>query len=152
MFETARLTSQVQSSVANPQARLAKTSPAVRDGYGFRKSEKWLGLTQAYYALVATSPLEFCWYHGYCMRERGFPAVLEAVVNEVLALDGVRDTVLARVRALHEQGGSVAAELRKLDKNEKSLCRQSCGPGSGSWRSRRTGSKSFRVRPSCSSI
>lgn len=55
------------------------------------------------------------------MRERGFPAVLEAVVNEVLSLEGVRDTVLARVRELHEQGGSVAAELRKLDKDEKRL-------------------------------
>ena len=38
MFETARLTAQVQSSVANAQARLAKTYHAVRDGYGFRKS------------------------------------------------------------------------------------------------------------------
>jgi hypothetical protein len=62
-----------------------------------------------------------CWYRGYRMRERAFPAVLEAVVNEVLSLDGVRDTVLARVRELHEQGGSVAAELKKLDKEEKKL-------------------------------
>jgi hypothetical protein len=62
-----------------------------------------------------------CWYHGYCMRERAFPAVLEAVVNEVLLLEGVRDAVLARVRELHEQGGSVAAELKKLDKEEKKL-------------------------------
>ena len=62
-----------------------------------------------------------CWYHGYCMRERAFPVVLEAVVNEVLSLEGVRDAVLARVRELHEQGGSVAAELKKLDKEEKKL-------------------------------
>jgi site-specific DNA recombinase len=62
-----------------------------------------------------------CWYRGYCMRERVYPAVLEAVVNEVLSLDGVRDAVLARVRELHEKGGSVAAELKKLDKDEKKL-------------------------------
>ena len=62
-----------------------------------------------------------CWYHGYCMRERVYPAILEAVVNEVLALDGVRDAVLARVRELHEKGGSVAAELKKIDKDEKKL-------------------------------
>jgi len=62
-----------------------------------------------------------CWYRGYCMRERAFPAVLEAVVNEVLSLDGVREAVLARVKELHEQGGSVAAELKKLDKEEKKL-------------------------------
>ena len=47
--------------------------------------------------------------------------MLEAVVNEVLSLEGVRDTVLARVRELHEQGGSVAAELKRLDKEEKKL-------------------------------
>jgi len=62
-----------------------------------------------------------CWYRGYCMRERVYPAVLEAVVNEVLSLDGARDAVLARVRELHEQGGSVAAELKRLDKEEKKL-------------------------------
>ncbi|MBU6308878.1 MAG: recombinase family protein [Planctomycetes bacterium] len=62
-----------------------------------------------------------CWYRGFCMRERVYPAVLEAVVNEVLSLDGARDAVLARVRELHEQGGSVAAELKKLDKEEKKL-------------------------------
>ncbi|MFM8433716.1 MAG: recombinase family protein, partial [Planctomycetia bacterium] len=62
-----------------------------------------------------------CWYRGCCMRERAFPAVLEAVVNEVLSLDGARDAVRARVRELHEQGGSVAAELKKLDKEEKKL-------------------------------
>lgn len=39
-----------------------------------------------------------CWYRGCCMRERVYPAVLEAVVNEVLSLDGVRDAVLARVK------------------------------------------------------
>jgi hypothetical protein len=55
------------------------------------------------------------------MRKRAYPAVLEAVVNEVLSLEGVRDAVLARVRQLHEQGGSVAAELRKLDNEEKKL-------------------------------
>lgn len=47
--------------------------------------------------------------------------MLEAVVNEVLSLEGVRNAVLARVKELHEQGGSVAAELRKLDKDEKRL-------------------------------
>jgi DNA-directed RNA polymerase specialized sigma24 family protein len=62
-----------------------------------------------------------CWYRGYCMRERAYPAVLEAVVNEVLSLDGVRNAVLARVKELHEQGGSVAAELKRLDKDEKKL-------------------------------
>ncbi len=62
-----------------------------------------------------------CWYRGYCMRERVYPAILEAVVNEVLAIDGVRNAVLARVRELHEKGGSVAAELKKLDKEEKEL-------------------------------
>jgi hypothetical protein len=53
--ETACLTAQVQSSVANAQASLTKTYHAVRDGYGFRESEKWLEFKQAYYALVATS-------------------------------------------------------------------------------------------------
>jgi DNA invertase Pin-like site-specific DNA recombinase len=62
-----------------------------------------------------------CWYRGYCMRERVYPAVLEAVVDAVLSLDGVRDAVLARVRELHAKGGSVAAELKKLDKDEKKL-------------------------------
>jgi chromosome segregation ATPase len=55
------------------------------------------------------------------MRERVYPAVLEAVVNEVLSLDGVRDAVLARVKELHEKGGAVAAELKKLDNEEKRL-------------------------------
>jgi hypothetical protein len=59
-----------------------------------------------------------CWNRVYCMRERVYPAVLEAVVNEVLTLDGVRDAVLARVKELHEKGGAVAAELKKLDKEE----------------------------------
>jgi site-specific DNA recombinase len=62
-----------------------------------------------------------CWNRVYCMRERVYPAVLEAVVNEVLSLDGVRDVVLARVKELHEKGGAVAAELKKLDKEEKRL-------------------------------
>ena len=62
-----------------------------------------------------------CWYRGYCMRERVYPAILEAVVNEILAIDGFRDAVLARVQELHEKGGSVAAELKKLDKEEKKL-------------------------------
>ena len=62
-----------------------------------------------------------CWYRGYCMRERVYPAVLEAVVDAVLSLDGVRDAVLARVRELHEKGGSLAVELKKLDKEEKKL-------------------------------
>jgi hypothetical protein len=39
----------------------------------------------------------------------------------VLSLDGVRDAVLARVKELHEKGGAVAAELKKLDKEEKRL-------------------------------
>jgi hypothetical protein len=55
------------------------------------------------------------------MQERVYPAVLEAVVNEVLSLDGVRDAVLARVKELHEKGGAVATELKKLDKEEKRL-------------------------------
>jgi hypothetical protein len=62
-----------------------------------------------------------CWNRGYCMRERVYPAVLKAVVNEVLSLDGVRDAVLARVKELHEKGGSVAAEIKKLDTEEKRL-------------------------------
>ena len=62
-----------------------------------------------------------CWYRGYCMRERVYPAVLEAVVDAVLSIDGVRDEVLARVQELHEKGGSMAAELKKLDKDEKRL-------------------------------
>ena len=62
-----------------------------------------------------------CWYRGYCMRERVYPAVLEAVVDAVLSLDGVRDAVLNRVRELHEKGGTVAAELKTLNKNEKKL-------------------------------
>jgi hypothetical protein len=62
-----------------------------------------------------------CWNRVYCLRERTEPVILEAVVNEVLSLDGVRDAVLARVRELHEKGGAVAAELKKLDKEEKKL-------------------------------
>jgi site-specific DNA recombinase len=62
-----------------------------------------------------------CWNRAYCMRERVHPAVLEAVVNEVLSLEGVRAAVLARVRELHETGGSVATELKRLDKDEKRL-------------------------------
>ena len=62
-----------------------------------------------------------CWNRVYCMRERVYPAVLEAVVNEVLTLDGVREAVLARVKELHEKGGAVAAELKKLDKEAKRL-------------------------------
>ena len=41
-----------------------------------------------------------CWYRGYCMRERVYPAVLEAIVAAVLSIHGVRDAVLARVRDL----------------------------------------------------
>ena len=62
-----------------------------------------------------------CWNRGYCMRERVFPAVLEAVVNEVLSLKGIRDAVLARVRELHTTGGSVGPALKQLDKDEKRL-------------------------------
>jgi site-specific DNA recombinase len=62
-----------------------------------------------------------CWNRVYCLRERTEPVILEAVVNEVLSLDGVRDAVLARVRELHEKGGSLAVELKKLDKEEKKL-------------------------------
>jgi len=60
-----------------------------------------------------------CWNRVYSMRERVHPAVIEAVVNEVLSLDGVRDAVLARVRQLHATGGSVATELKSLDREEK---------------------------------
>ena len=47
--------------------------------------------------------------------------MLEAVVDAVLSLDGVRDAVLPPVRELHEKGGSLAVELKKLDKQEKKL-------------------------------
>jgi DNA invertase Pin-like site-specific DNA recombinase len=60
-----------------------------------------------------------CWNRVYCMRERVHPAVIDAVVAEVLSLDGVRDSVLARVRELHATGGSVAAELKSIDREEK---------------------------------
>lgn len=43
------------------------------------------------------------------------------MLDAVLSLDGVRDAVLARVRELHEKGGSLAVELKKLDKEEKKL-------------------------------
>jgi hypothetical protein len=43
------------------------------------------------------------------------------VANEVLSLDGVRDAVLARVRELHATGGSVTAELKSIDREEKKL-------------------------------
>ena len=62
-----------------------------------------------------------CWNRVYCMRERVYTAVLDAVVNEVLSLDGVRDAVLARVKELHEKGGAVATEIKKLDKEERRL-------------------------------
>jgi len=62
-----------------------------------------------------------CWCRVYVFREMVYPAVLGAVVDEVLALEGVRDAVLARVRELHQSGGSTAAELRSLDKEEQKL-------------------------------
>ncbi len=62
-----------------------------------------------------------CWNRVYCLRERLFPAILDAVVNEVLSLDGVRAAVLARVKELHAKGGAVAAELARLDKDERRL-------------------------------
>ena len=62
-----------------------------------------------------------CWNRVYCMRERVYPAVLEAVVNELLSLDGVREAVLARVQKLHEQGGAEAVELKSLDREERKL-------------------------------
>ena len=62
-----------------------------------------------------------CWNRVYCLRERLFPAILDAVVNEVLSLDGVRAAVLARVKELHAKGGAVAAELAGLDKDERRL-------------------------------
>jgi len=62
-----------------------------------------------------------CWYRGYCMRERVYPAVLETIVNEVLSLDGVRDAVLARVRELYAKGGVEAAELKSLEREERKL-------------------------------
>ena len=62
-----------------------------------------------------------CWNRVYCMRERVFPAVLETMVKEVLGLEGVRDAVLDRVRELHEKGGSVAAELKRQEKDERKL-------------------------------
>jgi DNA invertase Pin-like site-specific DNA recombinase len=62
-----------------------------------------------------------CWNRVYCMRERVHPAIIEAVVNEVLSLDGVRDAVLARVQELHATGGSVTAELKSIDREEKKL-------------------------------
>ena len=62
-----------------------------------------------------------CWNRVYCLRERTEPAIVQAAVNEVLSLDGVRDAVLTRVQELHQKGGSVASELKKLDKEEKKL-------------------------------
>ena len=62
-----------------------------------------------------------CWNRVYYMRERVHPAVIEAVANEVLSLDGVRDAVLARVRELQATGGSVTAELKSIDREEKKL-------------------------------
>jgi len=62
-----------------------------------------------------------CWNRVYCMRERTEQAVLEAVVNEVLSLEGCREAVLARVRKLHANGGAIAAELKRLEKQEQRL-------------------------------
>lgn len=62
-----------------------------------------------------------CWNRVSCMRERVYPAVLEAVADDVLSRDGVRDAVLTRARELSEKGGSLAAELKRLDKAEKQL-------------------------------
>ena len=47
--------------------------------------------------------------------------MLEAVVNEVLSLEGCRNVVLARVRKLHANGGAIAAELKRLEKQEQRL-------------------------------
>jgi site-specific DNA recombinase len=62
-----------------------------------------------------------CWNRVYCLRERTEPTILEAVATEVLSLDGVRDAVLARVRELYDSGGSVAADLKALAREEKRI-------------------------------
>jgi site-specific DNA recombinase len=62
-----------------------------------------------------------CWNRVYCMRERVYPAIIGAVVNEVLSLDGICDAVLARVRELHAKGGAEAAEQKSLDREERKL-------------------------------
>jgi site-specific DNA recombinase len=62
-----------------------------------------------------------CWNRSYCMRERTERAVLDAVVSEVLSLDGCREAVLARVQELYATGGATAAELKRLAKQEQRL-------------------------------
>ena len=43
------------------------------------------------------------------------------MATEVLSLDGIRDAVLARVRELYDSGGSVAADLKALAREEKRI-------------------------------
>jgi len=62
-----------------------------------------------------------CWNRVYCMRERAEPKILEAVVNEVLSLDGVCEAVLSLVRKLHATGGAAATEQTRLGKEERRL-------------------------------
>lgn len=46
------------------------------------------------------------------MRERMHPAVLAAVVDAVLSLDGAREALPARVAQLHQQGGLAISACR----------------------------------------
>ena len=62
-----------------------------------------------------------CWNRVYCMRERAEPKILEAVVNEVLSLEGIKEAVLAQVKNLHRTGGAAATGSKRLEKEERRL-------------------------------
>ena len=76
---------------------------------------------------LRTGKSEYVWNDEDKIQTREMPYLrivsnhLWYQANEVLPLDGVRDVVLARVKEFHEKGGAVAAELKKLDKEEKRL-------------------------------
>ena len=48
-------------------------------------------------------------------------AIVKAVVDAVLSLEGMQDVILARARELHESGGKHEAELRRLGLRERKL-------------------------------
>jgi DNA invertase Pin-like site-specific DNA recombinase/DNA-binding transcriptional MerR regulator len=62
-----------------------------------------------------------CWNRLYCDRDRTHLAIVKAVVDAVLSLEGMQDAILARARELHESGGKHEAELRRLEVRERKL-------------------------------
>ena len=69
----------------------------------------------------ANAPRGKCWNRLYCDRDRTHLAIVKAVVDAVLSLEGMQDAILARAREMHESGGKHEAELRRLEVRERKL-------------------------------